>query len=202
MSKTSNNSLVVSNKAKKPKSTLKPVKQIFLGEYFSIQTFQHHPITGTFIEQEAKRIKQWADLDTSLRMTDFSDMRGYDPDTFYEWVAKYPLIAKAHKYALRRIGARREDGAISRKFDSSTIHRTLGYYDKVWKSETRELARMKEEMSSGNETKVVVIERFALPEDAKIHLRTPEEVAGEIHKSTREDRRIGSSNYKERVKNE
>lgn len=164
-----------------------PIEQIFLGEYFNIHTMQKHPITKKFIERQAVELKQWADLETSLNIYDFTDMKGYNPKTFYQWCLEYPEMEAANEYALRRIGSRREFGAMTRKFAESTIHRTLGHYHDVWKKETIMLAKLKEELSAQNETKVVVIERF--PDDA--YKLTPEEVAGSIHKATSDGRQYG-----------
>ena len=62
---------------------------LVLGDYFNIHTFQKHPITSNFMIQEAMRLKQWSELDTSLRLSDFYDEQGYSPKVFYEWVKKH-----------------------------------------------------------------------------------------------------------------
>ncbi len=160
----------------------------FLGEYLNVHTFKMHPATLRFVEHEAQRLKEWAELETSLRLADFIDGEGYNPETFYGWCKKSPLLHAVHQYALRRIGARRENGALSKQMDVPTVHRTLGYYDSVWKSEVIAAARLKEEVAPSNETKVVVIERFPSMDS----LRTPEEVAQANLKLTRDSRSIGS----------
>lgn len=165
----------------------KKIELIFLGEYFNIYTMQYHPVTKKFIERESQRLREWALLDTSLRLVDFIDGAGYPPETFYGWCAQYQEMEMAHLFALRRIGSRREDGAITRKFEASTIHRTLGYYDNVWAQETVKIAQMKEKLAQA-ENKIIVIEKFALTDADS---PTPEEVGALAHKKTRDDRVIG-----------
>lgn len=196
-SKTPNNKLKPKKENKKvtvQKDALQapqePVQLLFLGEYFNVHTMQMHPITSRFVEREAIKLKAWADEDSSLNLYDFIDAQGYSPKMFYEWCDKYSPLEAAHGYALRRIGSRRELGAMNRRFAEATVHRTLGHYSDVWKKETIQLARLKEEVSAQNETKVVVIERF--PEmGAQPSQLTPEQVAGAIHKATGDAREYG-----------
>ncbi len=75
-----------------------------------------------------------------------------------------------------------------RKFAEATIHRTLGYYHDIWRKETAYLAKLKEEAAPQNETKIVVIERFP---ELPVSQLTPEEVAGAVHKATRDKREYG-----------
>ncbi len=200
VSKTSNNRPVPVKKTKKVSvekdAVLKPVKQVFLGDYINVHTFQKHIITESFIEAQAAKLRDWADLDDSLLIQDYTDGQGYRMRLFYEWIKKYPVIEIAHEYALSRIGSRREKGAMTRKYAEASTHRTLGHYQDIWRAETRELARMRDEVAAANETKVVVIDRFVLPEDAPLRLKTPEEVAREIHESTKDNRVVGPNQYK------
>lgn len=167
------------------------VELIFLGEYFNIHTMQMHPITKRFIERQSIQLRDWANQESSLYLYDYTDNQGYSPEIFYQWCDKYPELRTAHEYALRRIGARREQGAMTRKFAESTIHRTLGHYHKVWKHQTYELAKLKED--STPETKVVVIEKFIDPthmfdtDHTKISDKDPQEIAQAIRKATADD---------------
>lgn len=173
------------------------VKQLFLGEYFNIHTFQKHPITSNFILQEAMRLKQWADLEESLRICDFYDLRGYSPEIFYEWVEKYPEMKFSNNYALRRIGSRREGGALNRKFAETTVHKTLGRYDHVWREEIAIANAARLAIAEKSESKMVIIERFPslsgeyrdieVISSSKL---TPEEVASNIRRNTATDRQV------------
>lgn len=176
---------------KKSKST--EVKQLVYGEFFNLKTMQVHFETNTFIEQEAKKLKEWADLDTSLRLNDFIDERGYAPDVFRGWCVKYPLLELTRAYALRRIGSRRENGAMSRKFAESTVHRTLGHYDSVWREETALLQQMKVDKNNEPANFTVVMSCFESTSASEASCETPEKVTSKIHKSTTNN--IGSHHH-------
>lgn len=170
-------------------------------DYFNIHTFKMHPTTKNFIINQAIKLREWSLTDEALRITDFIDQQGYAPKMFYEWCKKNSLLQDAYEFALRRIGSRREGGAMTRRFAESTVHRTLGYYDAIWKQETRELAKLKEDHAQ-NETKVVVIERFPSvePVSPRVSGQSPEEVAGRIHAQTERTGATGfDRNWTERV---
>lgn len=157
---------------------------VFLGEYYNLFTRMMSPITKRFLEEEYSKIMEWAQDENSLRMVDYIDFRGYTPETYYEWVKKYPEIKIAHEFALRRIGSRREQGAMIRKFSEGTIHRTLGYYDTIFASETQKLAQMKEDSTPDIK---LIIENFPSPSE---HHKTPEEIAANIRRNTATARQV------------
>ncbi len=171
------------------------VKQLFIGEYFNIHTFKKHPITTNFILQEAKALKTWADQDDSLRISDFYDRQGYSPEMYHYWIDKFPEMSHANQYALRRIGSRREIGAMQRRFAESTIHKVQGHYDHIWREETRLANEARLAVAEKSESKVVIIERFpsSSREDVEVvstSKLTPEEVAANIHRNTATDRQV------------
>ncbi len=172
-------------------------KKVFLGEYFNIHTFQKHPITASFYIHEARALKEWSELETSLKISDFYDARGYDPKQFYRWVADHEEMALAHDYALRRVGSRREIGAMTRKFAESTIHKVHGHYDPIWREEMRLMNEMRLAVAEKAESKVVVIERFPSPsgeyhdvEVVSTSKLSPQEVAANIRRNTATDRQV------------
>lgn len=171
------------------------VKQLFIGEYFNIHTFKKHPITNNFILQEAKALKTWADQEDSLRISDFYDRQGYSPEMYHYWIDKFPEMSHANQYALRRIGSRRENGAMQRKFAESTIHKVQGYYDQIWRNEVRLANEARLAIADKVESRVVVIERFPSSSQNEIEVIstskiTPEELAANIHRNTATDRQV------------
>lgn len=178
------------------------VKLLFLGEYFNIHTMAKHPITRQFIQREAIKLKQWSELEDSLLIQDFYDMQGYDPRTFYDFVNQFEEFSAANEYAKRRLGSRREIGAVTRKYTENTIHKTLGHYQDIWREETRLANEARKAINEVAESKVVVIERFPSSSHAQdvevisLSQLTPEEVAGQIHKQTGDQRivRVNTKN--------
>ncbi len=194
--KTSNHITVVKNSDKKV-TIENDVLPVVLGDYFNIHTFQKHPITSNFMIQEALRLKQWAEEDDSLRISDFFDSRGYSRKMFYEWVHKHHEFEIAHEYAMRRIGARRENGALTRKFAETTVHKTLGHYDYVWREEIDRANAARLAVADKAESKLVIMERYQLPdgdyrdvEVISVSKFTPEEVAANIRRNTATDRQV------------
>lgn len=150
---------------------------VYYGEYYSVHSRQYHATTRRFIEIESQRLVDWANQDDSLIIQDFYNKGGYSTGQFYDWCEKFPEFKQAHEYAMSMLGSRRELGAMTRKYDAGTIHRTLGAYSKIWRDQTRELAKLKED--NAGETKVIIIENLEATSS-----RTPEEVARAIRKAT------------------
>lgn len=167
-----------------------PVKLIFLGEYFNINTFKKHIVTESFIEEQARKLIEWSKDDDALLMQEFSNTQGYRRNLFYEWVEKYEVFREAHEFALSQLGARREKGAMTRKYAEATVHRTLGHYNPIWGAETYKLSKMKEEVAQAAEQKVVIIERYPVIEG-----KTPEEIATAIRRTTEDNRLVGACEY-------
>ena len=206
MAKTINTTVVVTKKAKnlrEKEEEIKPVEQLFIGQYYHIKTMKYHPTTVKFVEQECMRLVEWAELDDSLLIIDFIDTRGYTEETYYDWCRKFDNFKEAHEFAKRRLSSRREKGALNRKYDASTIHKVMGHYSTIWRDEQQIAAKLREDTSKQNDIKIVIEEMPWQPGpmapcmlDAKIELRpTPEEVAGRIHKLTTEGRKEGAGQY-------
>jgi|HubBroStandDraft_5_1064220.scaffolds.fasta_scaffold00573_8 hypothetical protein len=183
------------------KSDIKPKvyndDTLVIEEYFSVHTMKFHPATKKFVEQEAMRLKEFADVETSLRLSDFYDFRGYNTETFYSWCHKFPEMKAAHDYAKRRIGARRENGALFKKFDAGTVQRTLGFYDYVFQQEVEKANAARLAVAEKSESRVVVIERFPSPsgeyQDVEVvssSKLTPEEVASNIRRNIATEREV------------
>jgi hypothetical protein len=193
----SNNPITKTNDSTTNSSGQNSVKQLFMGDYFNIHTFQRHPITPSFFGYQAKLLKEWADQDDSLRISDFYDKQGYGPEFFYYWVDKDHDLKAANSYALRRIGSRREGGAMTRKFSENTVHKTLGHYDPIWREEMRLINEARLAIAEKSESKIVVIERFPSAsneyQDVEVvstSKLSPQEVASNIRRNIATDREV------------
>ncbi len=207
MAKTINLTAIRNKKAINPSKTendeIKPVEQLFIGQYLSLKTFQYHPLTVKFVEHECVRLVEWAQLEDSLVLLDFIDIGGYSEDTFYDWCKKFSNFEEAHLYAKRKIGSRREIGALTRKFDGNFVARMMGHYSRAWREEMVFTAKLREDTSKQNDIKIVIEEMPWQPGpmapcmlDAVIEPKlSPEEVAGKIHKLTTESRCEGAGQY-------
>lgn len=194
MAKTDNTNTKENNVAKNESQKTAPIRVI--EEWYNIHTMQYHPATNTFFQREAMILKEWSLKDDSLRISDFYDSRGYDTPTFYRWCAQYPEMQAALEFAKRRIGSRRELGAMQRKFDPHIVQKTLGHYDYVFKQEQEREHQARLKYAQNSESKVVVIERFPSSsglQDLEVISTsqfTPEQIAANIHRNTATDRQI------------
>lgn len=194
------------NKKVSPKKT-PDVKPIFIGEYYNLYTRQMSPMTERFVEREAQKIMEWAMLEDSLRICDYTDAQGYAPQVYYTWIKKFPAMQLAHEFALRRIGSRREHGALTRKFNEKVVSWTLGHYDQIFKEEMMAIARMKEDLNKSADVKVLVehipaqdsVEQLynvePEEEDEDEDKPTPAEVAMKVRRSTRLRMKAGAGDH-------
>lgn len=181
------------------------VKPVFIGEYYNLHTRQMSPMTERFVEREAQKLMDWAMLEDSLRISDYTDSQGYAPQVYYSWVKKFPAIQLAHEFALRRIGSRREHGALTRKFNEKVVSWTLGQYDQVFKEEMMAIARMKEEFNKNPDIKVIVehipsqdsVEQlYSVEADQEEEDKpTPAEVAMKVRRNTRLRMKAGAGDH-------
>lgn len=180
----------------------KPVVQVLLGQYYNLFTMQISPVTQGFIERESKALMDWSRLDDSLRIHDYTDMKGYPPQDYYTWVDNFPALKLAHEYAMRRIASRRELGALTRKYSEKAVSWTLGHYDKIYKEEIQYFIRLKEDLQKQQDIKVVIeqipsLSSFTVESERETvtYKQTPEQVAARVTKSTKQVRKEGGGPY-------
>lgn len=138
----------------------KPAK-IAYDNYRDMLTFRMKPVSDHFIDKLAQELVDWArNNEDALKLTQFFVQKGIDISNLYRWEERNETLKTAHEFALMCIGARREIGAIKKKYDAGIIASTMAHYDPSWKDleEWRAMLRRKE--LEQNQTKFVVIERF------------------------------------------
>lgn len=180
----------------------KPVIQVLLAEYYNIHLMQVSPVTQGFLEREAKGLMDWSRQEDSLRIHDYTDMRGYPPIEYYRWVDAFPVLKIAHEYAMRRIASRRELGALTRKYSEKAVSWTLGHYDKIYKEEIQYFLRLKEDLNKQQDIKVVIeqipsLSSFTVESEREsvVYKATPEQVAAKVRRSTGQVRKEGAGPY-------
>ncbi len=170
---------------KKDEKTTSPL----LGEYFNIHSFKKHPITRNFIRQEAIRLKVWADEESSIRLNDFYDERGYSQSVFNDWVNHYPDFQAAHTYAKSRCGSRREKGALTRQFSENITKLTLAYYDPIVREQMIFAAQLRTPENENRDINITITDLsrpapFEIYEDPIPSTETPEHLAQKLNKRT------------------
>ena len=76
-----------------------------------------------------------------------------------------PSLKQAHKWVMQLLANRREIGAIERKYDASTIHRTMGHYDPIWKEQEALRAALAKADDDKAQNITVIVEKFKELED-------------------------------------
>lgn len=174
----------------KEKPCKDPVRVLF--EIFNFDENLNYPVTMTFMKREAYELRQWAKTEDALRLEDFYDFRGYSKRAFYNMLEACPQMQEAHEFAKRRIGARREEGALTRRFEAATVHKTLGHYWNVWKEEEEYRAKIRADIQNAQENQQTVVIIDKLRPDGEVidttlkEKATPEEVATKIRRKTKQ----------------
>jgi hypothetical protein len=127
-------------------------------EYKQQGTWRMLPYNIETLKRLATELRSWADKDTSLRINDFYNEHGIHCQTYYEMMGRCEELKEAHDYTLERISSRREIGAITRKYDSVSIYKTLGFYDAVYRSEQKRAAELKLEAEKADMNRKLTLE--------------------------------------------
>ncbi len=148
-------------------------------DYDAIFQWRSKPVSATYIEALAANLMAWADDENeeALRLDDFVDSRRLHYSTFHDWIAKYECMAEAHAYAKRRIAARRERGALQRKYDGSFMAKSIGHYCPEFREEAEVQAKLKAKAlaDTGGVTGLVPVYMRAPITDAEVGIDSDEE---------------------------
>lgn len=109
------------------------LKNVFDYSY-DIVTFRQKPIMLEKIDELAVELYDWAmNNEEALKLSSFFTKRGISGDTLKRWKKRSKKLKVAHELAKAAIGERRETGALSRKYESNFIYKTMPLYDKEYK---------------------------------------------------------------------
>lgn len=143
----------MANKKKTTKpSTCKGVKKkngyTFLGEILELKTFRTHPVSVEWLDRFAELfLKEVISNEKIVTMVQAYYHSGVYSNSIDRWRKRSKKFDEAYKLAKQHIGARREAGAIHKKYDSAMIARSMPIYDKAWRKleEWRASLKNKEE---------------------------------------------------------
>lgn len=124
-------------KVNKPstKLPLDPNDAALLQCYQDLNAWRGSVPSDAYIDTLSLDLMAWSNKADSLRLKDFCRTRGLDEDMLRRWSKKYPKFYAAYRYALDGIASRRENGLIFKGWPATTIHATLGRYDRDWREE-------------------------------------------------------------------
>lgn len=145
-----------------PTTKTSPVEKktvIVLDDYFDLKARQGKPVTMHFIDVVTDKLLQWVALDTSLKMQQFYSLLGMCDTDFIRIKGRSENLEKAYRFALKELGARREIGAITRKYDANFVLKNLYKYDDDWKNVMEfhaSLSKKNDETSKASDTIVAI----------------------------------------------
>lgn len=176
----------------------KPTTPFF--DYLDTFTFKMKPISIPAIERLAMELSNWAiNNEEAIKLSQFYLKKGINPADFFRWMEWCPELKLAHDLALTALGNRRELAGLTKKFDSGMVSFTMPFYDEQWRKniEWRSHLKSKEaEQAGSNGPQIVVLERYPDSElvpkkPESVRRLTPEEVAYNAHKKTKNSHKIG-----------
>lgn len=108
----------------------------------------------------AKKMREWAIKDKSLRLDDFLDEECVPTSTYYNWKDECDELKESHEFALRRLASRREKLAFFKQADRDIFLRTQHMYDSKWDKEVNQYhksLKMDEELGSVGQTHFILV---------------------------------------------
>jgi cytochrome c551/c552 len=154
----------MSKKETRSHSTIAKTKTVTKGplvleEYFCLKEMQPRPVTMSYLEKVADMLVEFADLDDSLSMVAFYRLTKIPKSCMQRWVGLCPKLDAAFKYAMATIGDRRECGAVTRKYDTGAVWRTLYQFSDEYKQAMEFAAKLakKEDLTDAGGVKFIIM---------------------------------------------
>lgn len=157
---------------------VKPVKKTgyrYFDEYKDFFTHRKIPVSHAFIDKLAEDLINWANNDESAIIAEkFWYLKGIAPNLAQVWRKKHPALKAAYEIAKKRIGIRREEGSLLKKFDNATFFRTALNYSPEFVATTEWQAKLKQEQDEITQRNNInwTLEKF---QDSKLVPEKPKE---------------------------
>lgn len=129
--------------AKKPKSGFLRVESY--GSYFNIHKLAQEALTDETIHMWCSSMRDWASYDgnpndpkdtsESLHFGEWLKIIGVSWPSFERLKKRSPLLQESYAWVIMVLGARRDKGAVTRRYSEQAVSRTIAYYDFVSKAE-------------------------------------------------------------------
>lgn len=106
-------------------------------DYLCQYSYRRKPISDAWLDAFALRMRQYPDDPNNkdedgiepLTFQEFLDKEGVSWVDLLRWQKRHEPTRLAHEYYIRRIGRRREKGALTKKYDASMVARAQWKYD-------------------------------------------------------------------------
>jgi hypothetical protein len=143
------------------KKTEKVTKWVYLDEYIDFFHGKRKAISEKGLDALGQELLEYAQDEDSLVLGDFFFDKGIPETSYRQWLAKNELFNLRYQAAKKKIGSRRERGALEREFAEKTALTSMAIYDSEWKEieKWRSSLRSKEQ-AAGKADFQVVMEKF------------------------------------------
>lgn len=159
MKKTTKTNTAAKKTPKSDRPVVKTVEEEYYKNMFSFTT----KITDEYLNKLALEWVELAMKDTEmLCLEEFHIAKGIYWTTLSRWMKRCVELQQAHDHVMSILGCRREKGALTKKYDSSVVLKSMAMYNIKWKEIEEWRATMSAKVAAaGGGIQVVEIERFA-----------------------------------------
>jgi len=84
------------------------------------------------ITELSEDLEKWSKKESSIVIGEFATDMNCNPAIYRKLCAIHPTFRTMYKSALRRLGDRREKGAINKKFEPKTVSKYARFYDEEY----------------------------------------------------------------------
>lgn len=159
MKKITNSTTSRKKTTKNDKPVLKTIQEEYYRDMFSFT----RKICDDYL---LKLALEWVELamkdNDMLVLEEFYIAKGIQAKSMSRWMQRCVELQEAHDHVLSILGCRREKGAITRKYDSAFVFKSMAMYNVRWKEIEEWRANLSAKVAAaGGGLQVVEIERFA-----------------------------------------
>lgn len=124
------------------------------------------PRSEKYLAKMADVLLDWAKLDDSYTMNQFTAKYQLPRKSFYRWVIGNERLGEAYDVAMGMLAARREVGALTRKLDAGIVATSMALYCPEWRTLREWMAKIKEE--AAHSSSKIEIQLTTIPLTAEV----------------------------------
>lgn len=158
MKKTPQHNIPVKKRTKKDKPVLAP----WMEEVEQLGTLKLFPVNEAYLETLAIEMLDWITKNTDvLIFEEYLVAKSILANQWNRWCNRVPRLQQYYDQALMILSTRREKGAITKKYDSGLIERSMPMYSQRWKELQVWRSKLNaEEDAKKSKVEVIVMEKF------------------------------------------
>jgi hypothetical protein len=146
-----------------------------LDEYFCLKEMQPRPVTMAYLEMVAEKLVEYADFDDSLTINKFYRITKIPKDCMQRWKELCPRLNMAYNYALAALGERREEGSITRKYDTGGVWKRQYQFGEEYKQAMEFAAKLakKDDLDDAGGVKFIVMHEMRTDSSMEKYFNKP-----------------------------